>query len=461
MKIQVPLQAKTRASVLLVAVMITAILGITLVSYLTLVSFQSRSVARSQNWNQALVIAEAGVEEALQMVNKYAELADASLLTNWVNTYAADSWSKAGNGYSLERYWDAAKTTFYRVYVTNLTAQNTEVIIRSTGYITLPSTIAASTTLSRTVEVRAKIDTLFNVAMAALGAIDLKGNGIATDSYDSSDPNFSTNGVYDPLKRKAGGDVATNNTITNSVLSVGNANVAGHLITGPYGTVDIGPNGSVGSIAWIDGNQKGIETGYRRNDMNVVFDDVTLPPTTWLPTGAYGEGGSGTAPDGNSYDHVFLISERDYTVADNGTIYVGTNVTIRLKSTVGTFKPNRIYVAGTGAGAGKLTTYLTGSSAVLDTQHETQSGKPANLVFYGLPSLTDLSYNGNGNFTGVIYAPQAKFSLNGGGSDTWDFIGASVTKVVQMNGHYHFHYDEDLKRNGPNKGYVARSWKEL
>ncbi|MGC3957239.1 MAG: hypothetical protein QM813_04505 [Verrucomicrobiota bacterium] len=459
MKIRAPISAQNRGSVLVVTIVISAVLAVTLASYLTLVSFQSRSVARSQHWNQALVIAEAGVEDALQMINKYV---GTDMLTNWVNTHAADSWSLNGNVYSMTRFLDATKNSYYTVYVTNLNTKNTETVINSTGYILLPSGIASSTTLDRTVVVRARIDTLFNVAMAALGAIDLKGNGIATDSYDSGDPNYSTNGMYSKLKRKAGGDVATNNTITNSVLSVGNANVAGHIITGPYGSIDIGPNGSVGSIPWVDANTKGIETGYRRNDMNVIFDDVILPSTSWLPTGEAGSaaGGSGTAPDGNTYDHVFLL-DGDYTVTDNGTIYVGTNKNVRIKATVGTFKPTKIYVAGTDNNSGKLTAYLTGTKAVLDTNHKTQSGKPKNMVIYGLPSLTDLTYNGNGDFTGVIYAPQASFALNGGGSSTWDFIGASVTKVVQMNGHYHFHYDEDLKKNGPNNGYVATKWEEL
>jgi hypothetical protein len=37
----------------------------------------------------------------------------------------------------------------------------------------------------------------------------------------------------------------------------------------------------------------------------------------------------------------------------------------------------------------------------------------------------------------------------GGGSDTWDFIGAVVTKSVTLNGHFDFHFDENLARIGP------------
>ncbi|MDW8311020.1 MAG: hypothetical protein RMK20_16735, partial [Verrucomicrobiales bacterium] len=58
------------------------------------------------------------------------------------------------------------------------------------------------------------------------------------------------------------------------------------------------------------------------------------------------------------------------------------------------------------------------------------------------------------------YAPQAAFQLNGGGSNPRDFIGASVSRNVKMNGHFKFHYDENLRRIGPGRGYVATNWKE-
>ena len=200
-----------RGSVLLVTLVTAAVLGITLASYLKLVSTQSKSVARSKHWNQSLVLAESGVEDALQMVNKFV---GTPLLTNWINTYSADNWSKSGNVYTRTGYLDASHTTYYTVSVSNQnTTLNNLVTIRSTGYMPLPSGIASNTTLTRTVVVQAQIDTLFNVAMAALGTIDLNGNGIATDSFDSGDTNYSHFGFYTntPSKRKANGDVATNN----------------------------------------------------------------------------------------------------------------------------------------------------------------------------------------------------------------------------------------------------------
>ena len=70
------------------------------------------------------------------------------------------------------------------------------------------------------------------------------GNNIQTDSFDSSDAASSTNGLYVAGWHRANGDIASDASITNSV-NVGNANIFGHVSTGPNGTVAIGANGSV------------------------------------------------------------------------------------------------------------------------------------------------------------------------------------------------------------------------
>src|SRR5438876_2050002 len=60
---------RTHASVLVVTMLVCGILGIIMASYLGMVKTQQYSVARAQSWNQALVVAEAGVEDALALLN--------------------------------------------------------------------------------------------------------------------------------------------------------------------------------------------------------------------------------------------------------------------------------------------------------------------------------------------------------------------------------------------------------
>jgi hypothetical protein len=88
-------------------------------------------------------------------------------------------------------------------------------------------------------------------------------------------------------------------------------------------------------------------------------------------------------------------------------------------------------------------------------------GNATNFYYYGLPSNTELSLSGNAAFTGVIYAPEAALTLNGGGNTPVDFIGASITDTATLNGHFRFHYDESLAKKGPAASYVIQSWNEI
>ena len=137
-------------------------------------------------------------------------------------------------------------------------------------------------------EVYFQVQQGFFKAMVAKGQIDFNGNNIRTDSFDSSDPTFSRAGQYDKNRAKDNGDVATNSGLTNS-LNVGNANVFGHVATGPHGTVAIGSQGAVGDKDWQTGHT-GIKPGWSSDDMNVSLPDVTIPYT------------SGFAAPENSFD---------------------------------------------------------------------------------------------------------------------------------------------------------------
>ena len=89
------------------------------------------------------------------------------------------------------------------------------------------------------------------------------------------------------------------------------------------------------------------------------------------------------------------------------------------------------------------------------------TGNALNFEYFGLPSNTAFGLSANAAFVGIIYCPNAAFSLGGGGVNSYDFVGASVSKSIKMNGSFNFHYDENLRRIGPGRGYVATSWTEL
>src|SRR6266581_7591710 len=69
MKLKMKKKNAVAGSVLLVTLATCVILGVLMGSYLSMIKSQHFSVARGQAWNSALVVAEAGVEEAMAQLN--------------------------------------------------------------------------------------------------------------------------------------------------------------------------------------------------------------------------------------------------------------------------------------------------------------------------------------------------------------------------------------------------------
>jgi hypothetical protein len=255
--------------------------------------------------------------------------------------------------------------------------------------------------------------------------IDMNGNNIVTDSFDSADPNLSLNGLYNPGHASTNGDVAS----ISGVVNIGNADVHGDVYLGPAASDTVGKNGSV--------------TGTTYHDFNVDFPDVLLPvPTTvWVPTIPL------LIPaviNGQIYNYNFAVSG-DYTIATSGNVYVAPGAQVRLYVTT-SISPSIIRVAGTGANAGNLQLYMAGPSFSVGNQTIVDNGGATNLAYWGLPGNTSISLSGNASFTGTIYAPEADFTLNGGGGGGTDFVGSVIAKSITMNGHFSFHFDENLLR---------------
>ena len=80
-----------KGSVLVITLTIVVLSAIVLASYLTLVQYQTASVARSQSWNTIIPVSEAGVEEAMAEINRNTPLVvstnfSPSAAWTWTNT---------------------------------------------------------------------------------------------------------------------------------------------------------------------------------------------------------------------------------------------------------------------------------------------------------------------------------------------------------------------------------------
>jgi len=443
-----------RGSALVVTLFSCAILGTLVGSYLYLTGTQNISVTRSQNWHQALVVAEAGVDEALALMNSGVQS----------NNFARLPWSSVGAGsgaykHATNRPGCKFGTSYYEATITNAFLDANPVII-SKGYVNGP---VSSPRLYRVLRVETKPRLTFPVKgpMIVVQGFDANGSNVGTDSFDSSV------GPYNPSVPSTNGDVITLSTAPNSI-AIGNATIRGNVRTPPGGTLGAGGTvtilgGKVGDSAWISGGTSGVQPGHFQPNFTLAdFPDAALPNVTvWaLPM-------SGTAPDGLIYDR--LLISGNYKV-DNltGSVYVGQTNTVLWVTT-------SINISGGGVPAGyadpqihigpgaSLTIYMSGATTSINGNGlVNDSAKASTFAYYGLPSNTTINLTGNGAFYGTIYAPSADFNLKGSGKGSYDdFTGASVTKSTTMTGNFKFHYDEDLIHLTTLGGYDVTSWAEL
>jgi hypothetical protein len=413
--------SKKQGSVLMAALVIAAVIGLALLSYLSLANSQNVMTVRSEAWNSAMPIVEAGIEEAI-----------AHLTTNPAD-WGTNGWKGKTGDCAIER----SLGDQYGYYTVTITNRATPVIL-ARGRVRAP---LATNYITRTVRVDLIMRPDVGPGLGAKGTIDLNGNKLYVDSFDSSDPAYSTLvGGYDQNKHKDGVTVATNLGVTDAV-NIGNADVWGKVATGPGGAVDALKNGVVGSTAWhSSGTSTGIEPGYYSSDADIPFPPIVAPVS-----GAPAPSLLGNLTLGNGTYEIGAVT---------GTITVTGNAKLIVRTT---FSPGTITLAP-GATL-DLFVYASTASFGPNSYNFTSGSKAENLNYYGMPSNTSVSFNGNCSFMGVLYAPDAVLSCNGGAT-VLNFFGASLTKSVKMNGGFNFHYDEALLKKGA-PGYIIASWNEL
>jgi hypothetical protein len=410
-------QGSTLAVTLVMGITIGTVLG----AYLSLVSNRYEITMRSQCWNTAVPVLEAGIEEAL------------THLHNDVGNPSANGWTNGVIGgqtvYGKQRTFSDGSAFYTVIY--NATSLNP--YIYSTGLIPAPR--HRDTYISRTVKVNGVSQPLFNVAFAAIYKVDLNGKGGVTDSFNSGLPSLNTNYRYDSKKTSTNGNVAS----VYGPVDFGNHTINGSLYLGP--AVTTYPKDGV--------------SGQTYTDFNVSYPDVILPTPT---TGTWQNAVKTPVNKTQVYD---FTSTGYYVVSDRTTPIIvepGANVTLQV---TGNYAPDSIHVKATNGISGSLAIYqVSGDGSLNDVVLDIPRARY--FYYYGLPGVTSITYNGSDpNLIAAIYAPEAVLNLNGGSKET-DISGSCIVKSVKLNGNgWAFHLDEDLLTSGPSKGLVITSWQEL
>ncbi len=286
----------------------------------------------------------------------------------------------------------------------------------------------------------------FDQAIFAVGALNLNNQNIVVDSYDSRDPNKSTNGLYDVSKRQEHGNIATD----GNVIDAGNAHIYGDVSTNA---------GTATGVA----NMTGVErTDFYQDPIPIGEPQWTsINPTPAIVTGTTTITASPTKGSSMSryrLSAVSLSGNQTLTLAGDpggSPTYIEIYVTGDI-SAVG----NSQMILEPGVQA-KI--YFLGNVDIEGKGVLNPSNQPEDLFLYGVDSTTivprHVNLGGNGQISAAVYAPEHDVVVNGGGN-TGHVFGSVVGKTVAMNGVTNLHYDEALSAGGIISNYKIVSWVE-
>ena len=272
----------------------------------------------------------------------------------------------------------------------------------------------------------------------ATRALHLNGYDLFVDSFDSADPLRSTGGQYDPAK--SGGDqghIASEAGVLNSI-NVGTVLIWGGLDTGFPFSLAFGAQSSIGSSAWHQALQTGIEPGFHGTNYVWQFPDVVPPFFAGLvPTpGSY---------NGESYTYILNLGDYrlpSLTLSGGQKMLVTSTARLDITGNVSLSGNSQIVILPSAS----LQLFVGGTTANIRGNGILNQGVPRNFMYYGTGANTELHLRVTTPFVGLIYAPRATCTVISGGNSAADMQGAAVVQSLELGADVNFHFDEELGR---------------
>jgi hypothetical protein len=445
--------------VLIVAMILSAIIGISLVSYINVCTNSLRQANRSFHAYSANNLAEMGLEEALYCFNQLdngtvAAAWPAATWTTYDTTGKRRKWTNIDLGQGA--------TGSVHVYAKYFDGTNSSPLIVAKGtVVTGPN----EPPVVKYVEVYLRKRGLFTNGLVARDTISWVGHPNA-DSWNS-DPD--------------------NNPATPAVPYPGSGQTAECSVGCINGSIGLGAGGNV--YGWAKTGPNGTITGGSVHGLGTTTDDpsrksndfvATLPPIGMpIPTaGIYHVGGSYPAvpttfpaaghttrnPSDNRFYYIFhggdaISSKANTTITDHVTMFF-PDPDYRGSDTINLAGKKTISIAATGA---SLIVYTAGNIDVTGNAMTNNSNVPSKCIIYGISASATpqtIKVGGNGQLAAAIYAPNAAVEMRGGGS-SGQVSGSVVAKTIDMNGGTDFHYDSALGNLTSGNPFGVARWREL
>lgn len=446
----------TRGSVLITALILSAIIGISLVSYIRLGRTALTISNRALYNNAAMNLAENGLEEAMYSIN--------SAVANTSYSWSGDGWTVNPTTDRARRLWEGVRfdqnaVGEVRVFVYNYGGAGSPLVV-ARSRVTLGGGLLAGRAIEKWVSVQLRRTSRFANGLVAKDTIRFSGTNASVDSWNSDPDNSTATAAvpYSAASRRDNGSVGSISVAVDSVL-VQNADIWGFAATGGA-LPSVGANGLVGPFGTTTGT---MDMSRVSTDFSANFDPVAQPAggsAIAAVTSATTLGAAGTT-------NVFVTSNINLSGGASSKLVIQGDVTLYLTAAAGTDAISLTGNAGIEIAPGaKLVVYTAGNvkiagNGLLNGGTTTATcNQPINCQFWGTSTSTtkqDFQIAGNGALSCIAYAPNASLKINGNGDVCGSFVANDITVV----GNALFHYDESLGNFGGGNPFRVTRWNEL
>jgi hypothetical protein len=459
-----------RGSVLITALIFSAIIAISLTTYIQIALTAAKLANRSFYQNAALNLAEYGLERALACYNRLDDVATPAAAwtdAGWPNPETDNSIKRTFSDFPLGPGVTGEVTVYCRHY--NPGTGVTPVIV-SRARVSFSDNTAG---FSKYMEVTLRKRSLFANGMVARDSITWKGGNALADSWNSDDDNNpATPAVaYDSATgpAQANATVGTPNA-TDNALDFGGGTIRGRVMNAG-GTI------AKTGVAVLSNTTSGTgwDTSLITTDFSATFPPVEVPNPPVLEKNLV-----------TTSDPITIGSTlpRKGDVNWNGVYYYDFGAGWNFKSTGGSgkvsdnltvngpvvflatvhSKTNVIDLSGKAgivvAANGNLKIYTDGNIEASGNGMINSNHSPATMQIFGTNptvGVQQIRFVGKASSTGTIYAPNGTVELNGNGS----LNGAVVANTVKLVGNAAFHYDEALGNMTSGNPFRVAKWREL
>lgn len=412
---------KERGAVLVIAILISLMMLLLAMPFLTKLSGQYRITEKSYRQLAALNLAEAGVERAIWELNH-------GNITNWegddnLRTMTISSFKASGG------------TEVGDIVIEAFIPGGDNPIIQSKGRVSHIGTA----TVDKTIRVMLEVSggrSLFDYGVFGDEGVDFNSNA-KIDSYDSRE------GFYGGDNVSCYGHTATNATNTGCIYLDSNAKIYGDALSGP---------GSIPANVIITRSNARIY-----GEKQALSEEKDLPhipaPSGLAWRGSYflGSNNQSTISESGEYTSFQLDSNAEVTIQGDIIMYVTNEFLMESNTKLNIPEDSSLIL------------YLGGTfEQNSNTRINNLSKDPTKVQIYGTDSFeSEMVWESNSDFYGAVYVPEADVEYDSNA----DFYGSIISKFIHMDSNAKVHYDLALDNlapiySGESNSYRVKSWQE-